>query len=84
MRAAKKHTVRQSPWMLFGGHLKLLPMGPQNMWGVCRNRDIRWAQAMWQAGGEGGGRRKEEVDAGRCVFKTRTQHHRMVGENDSG
>ena len=34
------------------------------------------------------GRREEErrggVDAGRCLFKTRTQHHRMVGKNGLG
>eukprot|EP00959_Pyramimonas_sp_CCMP1952_P073711 1540626-Pyramimonas_sp.AAC.1 len=39
---------------------------------------------------EEGGRRKEEgggrgrLDAGRCLFKTKTQHHRMVGNNEPG
>ena len=41
--------------------------------------DMRRAEA-----GIGGGRRqreegRKEGDAGRCLFKTRTQHHRMVG-----
>ena len=29
---------------------------------------------------EGRRRRGGEEDAGRCLFKTRTQHHRMVGK----
>ena len=27
------------------------------------------------------GQREEGVNAGRCLFKTRTQHHKMVGKN---
>ena len=43
--------------------------------------DVRRAEA-----GMGGGRgqreeEEEEGDAGRFLFKTRTQHHRMVGKN---
>ena len=29
---------------------------------------------------EGSGRRTRSEDAGHCLFKTRTQHHRMVGK----
>ena len=58
--------------------------------------DLRWS-SLWgyetcegcaeskrnegeEGGGGGGG---EEEDAGRCLFKTRTQHHRMVGNNNT-
>eukprot|EP00959_Pyramimonas_sp_CCMP1952_P017314 367700-Pyramimonas_sp.AAC.1 len=35
---------------------------------------------MEDGGGGEGGRGGEERNAGRCLFKTRTQHYRMVGE----
>ena len=47
--------------------------------------DMRKADAG-MGGGRRGRRRKRrregrKEDAGRCLFKTRTQHHRMVGNN---
>ena len=45
--------------------------------------DMRKADAG-MGGGGGEEEEKEEggkEDAGRCLFKTRTQHHRMAGNN---
>eukprot|EP00959_Pyramimonas_sp_CCMP1952_P138505 2898811-Pyramimonas_sp.AAC.1 len=38
------------------------------------------AMMMTMRMGEGQREEEEEVNAGRCLFKAKTQHHRMVGE----
>eukprot|EP00959_Pyramimonas_sp_CCMP1952_P326038 6824575-Pyramimonas_sp.AAC.1 len=38
-----------------------------------------WGGRMRTVGRRWGG--VEETSAGHCLFKTRTQHHRMVGKN---
>ena len=57
-----------------------------SLWGTKRVRGVpkeRHAESKGkdeEEGGGGGGQREEGVNAGRCLFKTRTQHHRMVGK----
>ncbi len=64
------------------GHLVKLPMGPRNaVLGVPKQRH---AESKGQGGrrGEGereGGSGREETRSDVSFFKTRTQHHRMVG-----
>ena len=41
---------------------------------------MRRAKARTRRRDEGEGQREDEVNAGRCLFKRRTQHHRMVGK----
>ena len=54
--------------------------GHETCEGCAEVVDVRRAEARRGMREEGEEEERRRWDAGRCLFKTRTQHHRMVGK----